>query len=222
MLIVRRLAIGFAVGAATGASACCAALAATHHVTVRTNHGCYRVGQPIRVNGSGFAPGQLYDVAIDGVDFGQSTTDRKGSFRTRLVPGGLGAGIVQHVNSLNATDGTREASTRFTLTRSTGARFLGSGGNPATLRAPFQAWGFALNGKSRPVYLHYVGPSGRARSTVFLGRARGQCGYLKTSSRRVFPFAPSPGRWKLQLDSVRRYTSRPTGPVARIFVSVGG
>lgn len=211
--------MGFAICALGGASAGAVALGSPR-ATVKTNHGCYRIGQRIVVQGSGFAPMRLYDIAIGGVDFGQSRTDGTGGFRTTLIPGGLSAGIVQHVNYLNATDGTTGATTRFTLTRSTGARFLGTGGDPGTLRAPFQAWGFGLDGKSRPVYLHYVRPSGRGRSTSFLGRTGGQCGFLQTRSRQVFPFTPSPGTWKLQLDTVRRYTSRPKGPAARIFVRV--
>jgi hypothetical protein len=195
-------------------------MAASQRTIVTTNHGCYRIGQAVRVRGSGFAPRRLYDIAIDGIDFGQSTTDAGGSFRTRLVPGGLGAGIVQHVSYLNATDGTRDATAKFTLTRRTGARFTGAAGNPKTLRASFQAWGFGLDGRHRPLYLHYVLPSGRAARTVVLGRAGGQCGYLQTKRRSVFPFNPSFGRWTLQIDSVRGYARTPKGPVARIRVTV--
>jgi hypothetical protein len=217
---VRRIAIGFAVGAAVGAGGCCLALAASPGPQVSTALGCYRVGQPVTVSGSGFSATQLYDIAIGGVDFGQRATDAAGGFRTLLLPGGLGAGIVQHVNFLNATDGIVDASTKFTLTRRTGARFLGPGGDPATLRASFQAWGFAPDGEPHELYLHYVSPSRRAWTTTILGRTGGQCGYLQTKRRRVFPFNPSAGRWKLQVDQLRKYRSRPGSPVARIFVTV--
>lgn len=217
---MRRFAIGFATYAALGGWLACAAPAAARHAVVVTDHGCYRVGQRVVVAGAGFAPQHLYDIAIENVDFGQNVTDSNGNFVTALVPGGLNRGLVQSVDTLSATDGVTEATTRFTLTRSTGARFLTSGGNVTTLRAPLQLWGFGLNGKSRPLYLHYVSPSGQARRTFFLGRTGGQCGYLKTTPRRVFPFSPSLGTWKLQIDSLPRYVRRPTGPVARIFVPV--
>jgi hypothetical protein len=204
-----------------GAYGCCGALAASPRPKVSTEHPCYRVGQPVRVSGSGFAREHLYDIAIDGVDFGQRTTDASGAFQARLLPGGLGAGIVQHVSYLNATDGIVDATTKFTLTRGTGARFLATGGDPNTLRAPFQAWGFALDGKRRGLYLHYVSPSGHVRTTAFLGRTNGPCGYLQTKSRRVFPFNPTHGRWKLQIDWLRSYSSRPVGRVASILVLVG-
>jgi hypothetical protein len=218
---VRRIAIGLAIGLAIGASGPRPALAAAPRPIVTTEHGCDRVGQPVRVSGSGFTLGQLYDIAIDGVDFGQSRIDPSGSFAATLVPGGLGAGIIQHVDQLDATDGILDATTHFTLTRAAGARFLGPPGNAATLRASFQAWGFALDGTKRPVHLHYVSASGASSSTVYLGRTSGQCGYLQTAPRPVFPFSATPGNWILQLDTRRRYAERPSGPVARISVRVG-
>jgi len=174
----------------------------------------------VRLIGSGFAPNRPYDVAIDGVDFGQATTGPGGAFTTRLLPGGLAAGVVQHVEHANATDGAVSANTRFTLTRPAGARFLAAGGNPNTLRAPFEVWGFASDGRRQTAYLHYVDSGGGVRMTVALGQTGGQCGYLLTGRRRVFPFTPSRGRWTLQIDTAASYSSRPAGAVARIPVLI--
>lgn len=197
------------------------ALGASGGATVRTNRGCYLVGKSVTVIGSGFAPGRTFDVAIDGVDFGRAESDSTGAFgQSGLVPGGLPANIVQHVDHLNATDGTQSADTTFTVTRPAGARVLATRGNPDTLRAPFQVWGFALDGRARSVYVHYVSPSGSARQTVKLGMAGGQCGYLRTGRVRVFPFAPSRGSWTLQVDTRTRYTRRPRGPVSRIPLQI--
>jgi hypothetical protein len=186
-----------------------------------TDRGCYVVGQSVAVQGSGFAATQSFIVTIDGVFFGQSTTDSSGAFSTSLRPGGLGRNVAQHVEHIEATDGVSTALSTFTLTRRAGARFLASSGNPKTLRAPFEVWGFALNGSQRPVYLHYVSPSGRPAKTVSLGRTSGQCGYLRTARLRVFPFSPALGSWTLQLDTDRAYSHRPSGPVARIGVQIG-
>jgi hypothetical protein len=198
--------------------------------TLQTNHSCYMVGTPVRITGSGFAASQPYEVAVDGVDFGLSTTDGSGGFSATLRPGGLGANVVQHVDILRASDGHAASYARFTLTRATGARILAGTGAPATLRAPFQVWGFALGGgkpapydiaRSRQsVYVHYVNPRGHLKSTILLGATGGQCGYLRTPSRRVFPFVPGRGTWTLQLDTNAAYSSHPSGPTARIPVSV--
>jgi hypothetical protein len=187
---------------------------------VTTDRGCYVVGEKVELAGSGFAPQRRYDVAVDGVDFGQATTDASGAFATHFVPGGLAAGVVQSVDHVDVTDGTSDAGTSFTLTRQTGARFEASRGNPRTLKVPFQVWGFAMDGTPRPLFLHYVSPSGQLRKTVALGRAGGQCGYLLTPRMRVFPFAPTTGRWTLQVDTAQSYAAQPTGPVARITVVI--
>jgi hypothetical protein len=185
-----------------------------------TDHGCYLVGQPVSLRGGGFAPGRQFVVTIDWVYFGNSTTDTQGAFASTLRPGGLGAGVPQHVDHLVASDGIQSAAATFTLTRSPGARFLAPSGNPRTLRAPFEVWGFALDGRPRPVYLHFVSPSGRARQTVLLGNTGGQCGHLLTGPRRVFPFVPGAGSWTFQLDTQPRYAHKPGGPVARIGVQI--
>jgi hypothetical protein len=197
-----------------------AALAAATHPTIRTDRGCYLVGQRVKITGKGFAAARSYDVAVDGIDFGQSTTDVGGVFSSSLIPGGLGAGQAQHVHHLDVTDGTTNADASFTLTRTAGARFLASRGNPNTLRAPFEIWGFSLDGKRRALYLHYVDPGGHVKRSVALGHAGGQCGYLRTGKRAVFPFSPSVGTWTLQVDTSRRYAQHPTGPHARIRVGI--
>ncbi len=189
--------------------------------SVFTHRGCYTVGQSVKVTGSGFAASRQFDIAIDGVDFGQSTTGPRGGFTASLVPGGLGAGIVQGVDTLDATDGTSSADATFTVTRPLGARFLAASGNPNTARSRFQVWGFGMDGVSRTAYLHYVAPNGRLAKTVKLGQTGGQCGYLLTRSIRVFPVPISRGTWTLQVDSVKRYTKRPGGPVYRIRITIG-
>jgi hypothetical protein len=188
--------------------------------SVQTARGCYLVGQTVRFGGVGFAPNRTFDVALDGVDFGRATTDGAGAFQAHLAPGGLPAGVAQVIERLDVTDGSREASTAFTLTRPAGARFLAARGNPGTLRAPFQVWGFSLTGVGRTVYLHYVSPHGTLAATVRLGRTTGQCGYLLTSPKRIFPFTPSTGRWTLQVDTQPTYTPHPRGPIARISVRI--
>jgi hypothetical protein len=213
-------------GLATIAAVCigCSGLAvaaAKTAPTIRTDRGCYFVGQKVKITGSRFAPSRMYDVAVDGIDFGQSTTSATGNFASSLIPGGLGVGQAQLVHHLDVSDGTSHAAATFTVTRSKpGARFLAAGGDVRTLRAPLEAWAFSTSGKRSSTYLHYVSPSGRGIRTVSLGRAAGQCGYVHTGRLRVFPFSPSAGTWTLQVDTSRRYGKRPRGPIARINVQI--
>jgi hypothetical protein len=125
---------------------------------------------------------------------------------------------------LVVSDGTRQPRARFAVTRPAGADFQPSSGDPRTLRARFQVWGFALaaaGGRPRmPVWLHWLSPSGTVRRSAARGSTRGDCGILTTPLRRVFPFAPEAGRWLLVLDTHRRYRVQTSGPRAKIPVHV--
>jgi hypothetical protein len=196
-------------------------VAARAAAKIHTSKSCYAVGQAVHLTGSGFGDSRAFVVTIDGVYFGESTTSTSGVFSSTLRPGGLGSGVAQSVDQLEATDGNAVADSRFTVTRPTGARFISSGGSPDTLRAPFEVWGFSMTGARLPVYLHYVTPLGGVLRTVSLGHTGGQCGYLRTAPRKVFPFHPAVGTWTFQIDTQRTYAARSKGPVARIRVAVG-
>jgi hypothetical protein len=74
--------------------------------------------------------------------------------------------------------------------------------NVRTWKAVFRLYGF---GKGK-AFIHYIGPNGKLRKTVNLGKLRGPCGRRKTDKRRVLPFAdPDFGVWKLQFDTRRRF-----------------
>jgi hypothetical protein len=98
-----------------------------------------------------------------------------------------------------------------------GADFAPSTGDPQRLRVRFTVARF---GRNRPVYLHYVGPNHHLKRTVFLGTARGLCGYLRTGYRRLFPFTVRPGTWRLRFDTRRFYRVRPRRPYVTLAVSV--
>jgi hypothetical protein len=184
--------------------------------SVGTDRGCYVVGQTVQLSGSGFEPSRTYVVSIDGVYLGQRTTDSTGAFSVPLHPGGLPAGAAQHLDNLQVTDGTTSAQTWFMLTRSAGTLITNTAGGPRSLTGRFLVWGFSLGGVTRPVYVHYISPSGKVYKAVFLGNTGGQCGYLRTGRRRVFPFSTTPGTWTLQVDTSRSYSRRAAGPRVRL------
>jgi hypothetical protein len=215
---LRRLAgagVCVAAAALAGGAAVASAQSATG-TTVSTDRGCYLVGQAVQLNGSGFEPDRTYVVSIDGVYLGNRTTDSTGSFSVPLHPGGLPAGAAQHLDTLDVTDGTTSAQTSFVVTRSAGVRIINATGGPSSLTGRFLVWGFSLRGVSRPVYVHYVAPSGKLQKTVALGTTGGQCGYLRTARRRVFPFSLSPGAWTLQVDTRASYVRNGAGPKVRL------
>ncbi|HEY2437256.1 MAG TPA: hypothetical protein VGH93_08740, partial [Solirubrobacteraceae bacterium] len=119
------------------------------------------------------------------------------------------------------TDGTMSAQTSFMLTRSAGALITNTAGGTRSLTGQFLVWGFSRGGTARPVYVHYVSPSGKVRKTVTLGNTAGQCGYLRTGRRRVFPLSVSPGAWTLQVDTVPSYSRSSPAPRVRIRATIG-
>jgi hypothetical protein len=194
--------------------------AAAARASVSTDRGCYRDGQGVQLTGSGFHPGRLFDVTVDSVDFGQGTTTSGGQLSFLLFLGSLGPGVVQSIDQLLVSDATSTASSKFTVTRGPGARLLNPGGKPRTLRTGIEVWGFGQDGVSKPVFLHYLAPSGTPRTTVMLGRTGGQCGRLVTPSLRLFPFGVASGTWTLQIDTSPIYARRASGPSARILVHI--
>lgn len=188
--------------------------------TLSTDRGCYLVGQKVTLQGEGFGAYRAYVVTIDGVYLGQRSTDGGGGFAIPIYPGGLPTGAAQHVDKLVVSDGTNVGRTTFTLTRRAGAQVIASRGNVRTLLAAFRVWGFATDGSPRVLYLHYVNPSGSLRKTEQLGTTGGQCGYLRTARRRLFPFSVSSGRWILQIDTSSAFSRRPLGPMTRIRVTI--
>jgi hypothetical protein len=189
--------------------------------SIGTDRGCYLVGQTVHLNGVGFAPSRSYVVTLDGVYLGSSTTDTQGGFAIPVHPGGLPAGTAQHLDKIRVTDGTSSASSVFTVTRPAGARIAtSSGSTPQSLHASFHVWGFSLIGSPQPVYVHYIRPSGREQARRFLGTTGGQCGFINTPSRRLFPFHVTPGRWTIQVDTQQAYTHHSDGPAIRIGVTI--
>jgi hypothetical protein len=157
---------------------------------------------------------------LDGVYFGSNMTDSGGAFSIPLHPGGLPAGAAQHTDRVTVDDGTGDmASTSFTLTRSlaqlTGLQTTSSGDT-----GRFQVWGFSLDGRKREVYLHYVGPSGRAGRTVAIGRTSGACGRMLSKRELFVPFSLARGTWTLQVDTRRSYSRHPDGPVTKIHIGI--
>jgi hypothetical protein len=213
------------VAAGCGAAAALAAAASVAFAaaSISTNRNCYVVGQHAQLSGSGFAPSTSYTVMVDGVLFDQHLrqTDSQGAFSIQLLPGGLPAGAAQHRDKVTVDDGTgNAASTSFTLTRPALALLTGVQKTSKGETGRFKVWGFSLDGSTRQVYLHYVGPSGQAHRTVALGSTTGACGRLVSKRELFVPFSLSRGTWTLQVDTRRPYARHPDGPVSRIRVAI--
>jgi hypothetical protein len=193
---------------------------------VTTDKRCYRENAAIRTPVSGFAPSAKLSLTLDGITIpsdNTTVTDAHGSFVGYLSPGpALPAHALEHGSKLTVTDGTSSASATFFVTRPTGAALSGRAGKAQRRRVHFDVWGFALDGRRRQVYIHYVRPSGKLRTTVRLGHTSGSCGVLHSALRAELPSAAESGRWVLVLDTNRKLSSRTGAPRIKISVVVHG
>lgn len=191
--------------------------------TLTTDARCYEQGAPLRLTAAELEPRAPLVVALDGQplryrDGTLPAADAEGAFASSFATPALASGVNQQRHTLAVDDGTQRARARFTVSRTAGATFAPSAGDPRTLRARFSVWGFAFDGVSVRTWLHWIGPGGRVRANAALGVTRGHCGALTTGLRRVFPFAPAPGRWQLVIDTRQRYRVHDDGPRAKIPV----
>lgn len=196
---------------------------------IRVDRACFADPQDrqdtIQLTGSGFTPSAPYQVILDGQPLmgGNGSTDAAGNMSGRFVaPSVRTVSRVarQHRFRLSVREGVNEPTTSFTVSRLF-ASFKPATGNPTSLRVRFSLYGFSLQGDARPpVYVHYVGPSGRVARTTPLGNAAQACGFLRTSERRLFPFVPHRGAWRLQFDTRKRY-ARGTTRSGFLFYTVG-
>lgn len=210
--------------AVTLAVALVAAPAAASAASLSTDTRCYQETQEVVLNGTGYAPLATINVSLGDKPLGTAAADANGSFQRKFSTPELPAGQREAVYVLTATDQVNTASTRYRSTK-VFADFSPGAGNPRRLRVRFSVAGFGLARPQASVYLHYVRRStGQVRRTIRLGTTRGTCGVIRrTKLRRLFPFAPAPGTWILQFDTVARYeraTSRRTTPWVRKPVEV--
>jgi hypothetical protein len=186
--------------------------AAAHAAQAETDRTCYlqSASTTVSVSGNGFGASRPYDVKLDGQPLAGAagTTDGGGAMSGAFNPPPLAEGQRERTYALSVESDGVNAATQFTLTRFF-AGFQPSRGNPAKLRVRFSIFGFGLGlGASNPnVYVHYVQPDGKLRTTIRLGRAQGACGSIaQTRQRKLFPFPRvSRGRWSLQFDTSKRY-----------------
>jgi hypothetical protein len=185
--------------------------AVAHGAAVQTDRTCYLQTDKtnVTVSGNGYAAAQPYTVSLDGTALtgGVGTMDAGGAMQGAFAPPMLATDELERRFDVAVASGGISASSTFTVTRLQ-ANFTPSEGDPTKLKVRFSVAGFGLSTHNPDVYVHYVSPGGKAKDTVRLGQATGQCGRIeKTAKRRLFPFArPALGKWQLQFDTTKSYT----------------
>lgn len=191
--------------------------------TVSTDRACYSAdgSDAVTVSGSGFAPGALVNILLDGkVAASPLTAGADGAVTTKLaVPNPPQGGPTAHDRAYalrlqQADDAGAAASTSFSAV-DVMADY--TPGNASTLgKVRFMAFGLGLKaGSATPsIFIHYVDPRGKVKKTVALGKSKGPCGSIRRTKRMpVFPFNPRSGKWLLQFDTSKKYVKNAPGAV---------
>jgi len=187
------------------------ASAAWGDAALRTDLDCYQQARQVTVSGSGFAPGATYTFMREGHTLGTGTVAGDGTVTGTFSSGRLTSRVAERAVTITVTDGTNTASARFRVTRFL-ATFLPRHAGPLDI-VRFSVFGFGFGAQ---VYVHYLRPSGTVARTVNLGGARGPCGKIpRAAPRRLFPFRPVRGAWRLQFDTQAAYAR---GAVPRLVI----
>lgn len=182
-----------------------AAQAAPVAPSLATNLDCYQQSSAVAVAGAGFSPGSPFTLAREGAPQGGGAVAQDGTLESTFSSGRLPSGVGERAFTLTAQAGTQTASARFRVTRFSAA-FTPARATPAT-HVRFSVFGF---GRLAPVYVHYLRAGATGSSdTISLGTAGGPCGKIaRSAARRLFPFTPRTGMWRLQFDTKRSYSAQ--------------
>jgi hypothetical protein len=195
---VRRRAAIAALAAGLTLVAAASAQAAT--LTVAGTKSCYRLGDALVVNGTGFTPNGPVSFTLDNRDLGTLAADAAGNITAPLQVGTL-RGI--RARTLIATDATNPANVAQ-------AQFLGSAltvsvrprNGVAGRLLRLKASGFTTG---RRLYAHVLRKG--YRRNVFIGRLKGPCRKL-SARRRVLPSGLAAGVYTVQFDTKRKYAKK--------------
>jgi hypothetical protein len=180
-----------------------AAAVAKATVRVRLTPACYQSGERGLLSGRGFTPSASWTVKLGGRHaLGSGHVDTRGQIHARFTaPTYHGTAGIRTL-ALSVTDGPHVARTSFRMTPLT-ATFTPRTGPPATLRVRWRVLGLTPD---HGVYVHYLAPDGKLRTTLRIGTASMPCGTLKTGPIALFPFAYTFGRWTFQIDASRHFS----------------
>ncbi len=172
-----------------------------------TNAKCYVAGSDIAVAGMGFGPGN--PIFIEGPQmFASTPADGAGLFSTVLKAPSLGSFIAPGYKkfTLTATDQTTRdaASVSFKVANLT---FATSGGvkSPRSKRT----WKFSgfMQRPGKPIYGHFR-RGGRTYANYRFGVPKTSCGTLKKRAPGIPAKKVRTGRWLVQVDYKRKYSSK--------------
>ena len=184
------------------------------YVTVQTSSESYEA-EPLMVGGSGFTPGAVVTVTVDGeVRTSELVADADGTLPTTFTDSPFALEREKWFRvTATERDNPEQTVSAGALASPLEVRVRPRRAAPSD-RVRFRGRGFT---EPRGVYAHYL-RKGRLRRTVRLAKATaGACGAFDVR-RRQFPFKPQEGVWRVQIDQHRKLTG--AGPLINLTIDV--
>jgi len=180
--------------------------------------GCYLTRGPVPIGGSGFTPGGLVNISLDGTLVRTAQADAAGN-----LPAGQALEAPDRRNGqrsfrLTATDQQNPANTVEAVSNVTA---LDVSIRPSTAapssRVRFRGRGFTQPGT---VFGHYL-YRGKVRKTVTLEkRPTAPCGRFSVKRKQIPVRNPRLGQWTLQIDQEKKYRRAPEHGAIRVIIRV--
>jgi hypothetical protein len=165
---------------------------------------CYREGQTVSLPGTGFTPNGLVEISRRDRSLGQLRADGVGAFQGTLRLPGLVKG--QRRFRYVATDKSDPQLTAQVTVRVTSTDvFVRPMRGAPDRRLTINGRGF-FGGETLWAHIRRARPGARAR-TVRVGEVKGACRTVR-GTKRLFRATTSPGTYRVQFDTFRRYRPR--------------
>ena len=180
--------------------------------------GCYVTSTDVPIGGSGFTPGGLVNISLDGKPVRTVQADAAGNLPAGQAFEAPSRRKGQHSFRLTATDQQNPANTVEAPSNVTAfdVSIRPSTAAPSS-RVRFRGRGFTQPG---PVYGHYL-YRGKVRKTVTLSKQPATpCGTFNVKRRQIPVRKPRLGQWTLQIDQEKKFRRAPERGAIRVIIRV--
>jgi hypothetical protein len=172
--------------------------------------------EPIQFGGSGFTPGGLVDLALDGAIARTVQADPAGNLPTQALEAPYRS-KGQRAFVLTATDRANAANT---VKATSNVTAFDVSIKPSTA-APSSKVRFRGRGFTQPgaVYGQYLF-GGKVRKTVRFSQPAAPCGTFSAKRRQIPIKKPRLGQWTLQIDQEKQYRRAPERGAIKVIIRV--
>ena len=169
--------------------------------------------EDVVVSGEAFNPVSMVEVLVDGVVVAQAPTGTIGEFEVKVDAPHQPRG--ERAFAVEVRDGTNAVVTQSRVTKL--AVTMRPQRAAPTSRVRFRGRGFT---RAAPIYAHYLFGGKEQRTVRLMRRTRAPCGTFRVKRRQIPVAHARTGRWIVQFDQNKAYSSKPDPVWVRLPIVV--